>query len=157
MAAHNRITLIGRVTNDPERRSLSNCDVVNFRLAVGRSKKNPQTGQWENDPNTLFIDCAAFDYPDAKRKLGKVVTDYVKKGDPLFIEGRLAFEQWDDKASGQKRSKHKVIVESVELLGSKGGNGNGGGSMPDEGGGSSGGYTPPAASGGGWDDDSIPF
>lgn len=116
----NRVLLMGRVTADPEvPRTLPNSGttVVKFRLAVGRSKKNPQTGQWENDPNPLYIDCECFDYPDAKRKVGNVISQYVKKGDAIFIEGRLMFEQWTDKTSGQTRSKHKVVVESVELLG----------------------------------------
>lgn len=120
MAAFNKVILMGRLTDAPEGpRSLPNSGtaVTKFRMAVGRSKKNPQTGQWENDPNTLYIDCEAFDYADSKRKIGNVISQYVKKGDQVFIEGRLQLDQWDDKTSGQKRSKHKVIVESVELLG----------------------------------------
>lgn len=120
MATFNKVILMGRLTDAPEGpRSLPNSGttVTKFRMAVGRSKKNPQTGQWENDPNPLYIDCEAFDYADSKRKVGNVISQYVKKGDQVFIEGRLQLDQWDDKASGQKRSKHKVIVESVELLG----------------------------------------
>lgn len=121
MATFNKVILMGRLTDAPEApRSLPNSGttVTKFRMAVGRSKKNPQTGQWENDPNPLYIDCEAFDYAESKRKIGNVISQYVKKGDQVFIEGRLQLDQWDDKASGQKRSKHKVIVESVELLGS---------------------------------------
>lgn len=120
MATFNKVLLMGRLTDNPEPpRTLPNSGttVVKFRLAVGRSKKNPQTGQWENDPNPLYIGCEAFDYPDAKRKVGNVVSQYAKKGDAIFVEGRLQLDQWQDKTTGEKRSMHKVIVERVELLG----------------------------------------
>lgn len=156
MATFNKVILMGRLTDNPEApRTLPNSGstVVKFRIAVGRSKKNPQTGQWENDPNPLYIDCEAFDYPDAKRKVGYVISQYVKKGDPIFIEGRLQYDQWDDKTTGQKRSKHKVVVESVELLGggNRQGGGSGGGGDDDFGAppparsGGRGGFTPPSA------------
>jgi single-strand DNA-binding protein len=120
MATFNKVILMGRLTDNPEPpRTLPNSGstVVKFRLAVGRSKKNPQTGQWENDPNPLYIDCEVFTRQDTKRDLCNLVTQYVKKGDPIFIEGRLQLDQWDDKTTGQKRSKHKVVVEGIELLG----------------------------------------
>lgn len=120
MATFNKILLMGRLTDNPEPpRTLPNSGttVVKFRMAVGRSKKNPQTGQRENDPNPLYIGCEVFDYADAKRKLGNVITQYVKKGDAIFVEGRLQLDQWQDKTTGEKRSMHKVIVELVELLG----------------------------------------
>src|SRR5436190_11634928 len=107
MATLNKVMLIGRLTDNPEPpRTLPNSGstVVKFRFAVGRSKKNPQTGQWENDPNPLYIDCDVFTPQGAKRNLCDLVTKYVKKGDPLYIEGRLQLDQWDDKTTGQKRS-----------------------------------------------------
>ena len=93
--------------------------MVKFRFAVGRSKKNPQTGQWENDPNPLYIDCEAFSRPDSKRNLPELITQYAKKGDPLYIEGRLQLDQWEDKNGGGKRSKHKIVVDSIEFLGGR--------------------------------------
>lgn len=168
MATFNKVILMGRLTDNPEPpRTLPNSgsSVVKFRLAVGRSKKNPQTGQWENDPNPLYINCEVFDYPDAKRKLGNLISQYVKKGDPIFIEGRLQLDQWQDKTTGQQRSMHKVVVENVELLG--GGNRTGAG--PGETGmddaprsrfGGRGGFTPPPSDDGpGSDsgDGDIPF
>ncbi len=148
MATLNRVMLIGRLTKDPEApRSLPNGGtVVKFGFAVGRSKKNPQTGQWENDPNPLFIDCEVFSRPDSKRNLPDLITQYCKKGDSLYIEGRLQLDQWEDKNGGGKRSKHKLVVDSLEFIGGKGEGGGGG----DDGGGgrqSSGGGRP--ASGGG--------
>jgi single-strand DNA-binding protein len=121
MATLNKVMLIGRLTDNPEPpRSLpSGGTVVKFRFAVGRSKKDPATGNWVNDPNPLYIDCEAFARPDSKRDLVALISQYAKKGDPLFIEGRLQLDQWDDKQSGQKRSKHKVVVESVEFLGAR--------------------------------------
>ncbi len=141
MATLNKVMLMGRLTADPEAPRVlpnSGSTVVKFRLAVGRSRKNPQTGQWDPDPNPLYIDCEVFSRPDAKRNLCDVVSRYVKRGDPLFIEGRLQLDEWDDKNGGGKRSKHKIVVDSVELLGGRSG-GDGGG-MGDEGGASEGGY-----------------
>jgi single-strand DNA-binding protein len=156
MATFNKVMLMGRLTDNPEPpRTLPNTGstVVKFRMAVGRSKKNPQTGQWENDPNPLYITCEVFHRPDTKRDLCNLITQYVKKGDPIFIEGRLQLDQWQDKTTGQQRSMHKVVVESVELLG---GNRQGGGSPGGDGGyddaprstgrpAARGGFTPPAA------------
>ena len=111
MASLNKIMLIGRLIDNPEApRSLpSGGTVVKFRFAVGRSKKNPTTGQWENDPNPLYIDCEAFSRPDSKRNLPDLITQYCKKGDPLYIEGRLQLDQWEDKNGGGKRSKHRIL------------------------------------------------
>ena len=122
MATLNKVMLIGRLTDNPEApRTLPNrgSTVVKFRFAVGRSKKNPQTGQWENDPNPLYIDCEVFSRPDSRRNLADLISQYAKKGDPMYIEGRLQLDQWDDKNGGGKRSKHKIVVEGVEFLGGK--------------------------------------
>jgi single-strand DNA-binding protein len=120
MASLNKIMLIGRLTDNPEPpRTLPNSGstVVKFRFAVGRSRKNPQTGQWESDPNPLYIDCEVFTRPDTRRDLCNLVTQYCRKGSQIFIEGRLQLDTWDDKNNpGQKRSKHKVVVESLEFL-----------------------------------------
>ncbi len=141
MATLNRVMFIGRLTRDPEApRSLPNGGtVVKFGFAVGRSKKNPQTGQWENDPNPLFIDCEVFSRPDSKRNLPDLITQYCKKGDSLYIEGRLQLDQWEDKNGGGKRSKHKLVVDSLEFIGKSEGGGGGGGDDGGDGGESGGG------------------
>jgi single-strand DNA-binding protein len=128
MATLNKVMLMGRLTNEPEEAAIPNgTRVVKFRFAVGRSRKNPATGQWENDPNPMYIDCEAFARADAKRDLVSLIKQYCHKGDPLYIDGRLQFDQWDDKQSGQKRSKHKIVVENIEFLGGRGEDGGGGG------------------------------
>jgi single-strand DNA-binding protein len=171
MASLNKVMMIGRLTRSPEEPRVlpnSGSTVVKFRLAVGRSKKNPQTGQWENDPNPLYIDCEVFSRPDAKRNLADLVTRYVKQGDQLYLEGRLQLDEWDDKNGGGKRSKHKIVVDSIELLGGKSdGGGMGGGQDDDTGGGApargrpqqqrGGGYSPPDEDQGGGPDPDIPF
>src|SRR5262245_29132954 len=103
MASLNKVMLIGRLTADPEpARTLPNSGnkVVRFRFAVGRSKKNPQTGQWENDPNPLYIDCDAFN--SERRKLADLVEQFLRKGSQVYLEGRLIYETWEK--DGQKHS-----------------------------------------------------
>jgi len=121
MATLNKVMLIGRLIDNPEppRTLPSGNTVIKFRFAVGRSRKNPQTGQWENDPNPLYIDCEAYSRPDTRRNLPELIHQFARKGDPLYIEGRLQLDQWEDKNGGGKRSKHKVVVESIEFLGSR--------------------------------------
>lgn len=129
MATLNKVMLIGRLTADPEPpRAMPNGGmVIKVRFAVGRSKKNPQTGQWENDPNPLYIDCEAFSRPDSRRDLVNLIQQYCRQGDQIYLEGRLQYDQWDDKQTGQKRSKHKIVIDNIEFLGSKGSDGGGGG------------------------------
>lgn len=128
MATLNKVMLIGRLTDNPEapRAMPSGGQVIKFRFAVGRSKKNPQTGQWENDPNPLYIDCEAFSRPDARRDLVSLIGQYCKKGDSIYLDGRLVLDQWEDKNGGGKRSKHKVVVDNIEFLGGKAGGDEGG-------------------------------
>ncbi len=154
MATLNKVMLIGRLTRDPEppRDLPKGGTVVKFGFAVGRSKKNPQTGEWENDPNPLFIDCEVFSRPDSKRNLPELITRFCKKGDSLYVEGRLQLDQWDDKNGGGKRSKHKLVVDGLEFIGGKNDGGGGGGDDAESGGGgrqSSGGYGGGASGGGG--------
>jgi len=112
MANYNRVILIGNLTRDPELRHLpSNVAVCSFGLAVNDRHKDKQTNEWIEKPN--FIDCEAFG------KTGELIQQYVGKGRPIMVEGRLRFEQWDDKATGQKRSKLKVIVDTMQFLGGR--------------------------------------
>ena len=148
MATLNKVMLIGRLTKPPEApRTLPNSGstVVKFRFAVGRSKKVGDT--WEKDPNQLYIDCEVFSRPDSKRNLADLVTKYAKQGDPLYLEGRLVFEEWEDKNGGGKRSKHKLVVDSLEFLGGRD-DGSGGGGSGSAGGATGGGGSRGATGGG---------
>jgi single-strand DNA-binding protein len=117
MANLNKVILIGRLTRDPECRTFSTGGkVAKFGFAVNNRKKNSQTGQWEDEP--MFIDCEAFNRGEFG-KLADRIEQYCKKGNQICIEGRLHLDQWDDKTTGQKRSKHKIVVDELHLLGDR--------------------------------------
>lgn len=108
----NRVLLMGNLTRDPELRYLpSNTPVVSIGLAVNRRWRNQQDQQQEE---TTFVDCEAFG------RSAEVINQYLRKGRPVFIEGRLRLDQWQDK-EGQNRSKMKVVVESFQFVDSRGG------------------------------------
>lgn len=116
----NKTILMGNLTRDVEMRTTpSGQNVANFSLAVSRSWKG-QDGQQQEQ--TSFINCVAWG------KAGEIIAQYVKKGDPLLVSGRLDQRSWDDKESGQKRSTVEVNVEDFNFIG--GGRGDGGGSAP---------------------------
>jgi single-strand DNA-binding protein len=114
MANLNKVMLIGRLTRDPECRTFpSGGKVAKFGFAVTNRRKNSQTGQWEDEP--MFIDCEAYNRGEFG-KLADTVEQYLKKGSQVYLEGRLHLDQWDDKTTGQKRSKHKLVVENMQML-----------------------------------------
>jgi len=114
MANLNKVMLIGRLTRDPETRVFSNGGkVAKFGFAVNNRKKNQSTGQWEDDP--VFLDVDAFNR-ETGRKLADLVEQYLRKGHQAYIEGSLVLDQWDDKTTGQKRSKIKVFLFDVQFL-----------------------------------------
>lgn len=102
MASLNKVLITGNLTRDPELRHLpNNTAVVDFGVAVdGSYTKNGQKVE-----ATHFVDCTAF------AKTAELIHQYFTKGRPILIDGSLRFEQWDDRQSGQKRSKLKVIVD----------------------------------------------
>ena len=119
MPSFNRVTLIGNLTRDPETRDLpSGTTLCEFGLATTRHFK---TAGGDDREETCFIDCTAFG------KQAEVLSQYVTKGRPLFVEGRLKYDQWDDRNGGGKRSKISVIVENFQFLGGRDENGGGGG------------------------------
>ena len=130
MANLNKVMLIGRLTRDPEAKAFEGGKVVSFGFAVNNRKKNAQTGAWEDVP--VWIDCTAFDRAEG-RKLATLLQDTVRKGQQIFIEGRLTFEEWTNKDSGAKRTALKVIVEDFQYLTPKEGGGMGGGGGMGEG------------------------
>lgn len=130
MANVNKVILIGRLTRDPETRTFSNGGkVAKFGFAVSNRKKNSQTGQWEDVP--MFIDCEAFNRGEFGKQ-ADLVEHYLSKGRQVYLEGRLELDQWDDKTTGQKRSKHKLVVENMQFLdgGRQDGEGGEGGGRP---------------------------
>ena len=119
----NKVMLMGNLTRDPELRYLpSNMAVVGLGLAINRRWRNQQGEQQEE---TTFVDCEAFG------KTAELLNQYLKKGRPVYLEGRLKLDQWQDREGGN-RSKLKVIIENFQFIdsresGSGGGGGGGGG------------------------------
>src|SRR5205823_5572077 len=114
MANLNKVMLIGRLTRDPEVRSFpTGGKVAVFGFAVNNRRKNPQTGQWDND-EPVFIDMEAFNRQTG-RQLADMVEQYFRKGQQYFIEGHLKFDQWTSK-DNEKRSKLKVVVDNFEFF-----------------------------------------
>ena len=111
MPSFNRVTLLGNLTRDPQVKHLpSSTTVADFGLAMSRRYK---TQGGEDREEVCFVDCSAFG------KQAEVIAQYCKKGRPLFIEGRLKFDQWDDKTSGARRSKISVVIENFQFLGGR--------------------------------------
>lgn len=114
MANMNKVILIGRLTRDVETRAFANGGMVaKFGFAVTNRKRNAQTGEYEDEP--MFIDCEAFNRGDTG-KLADIIRDKCRRGSQIMIEGKLHLDNWDDKATGAKRSKHKLVVENMQLL-----------------------------------------
>jgi single-strand DNA-binding protein len=114
MANLNKVMLIGRLTRDPEVRTFSNGGkVANFGFAVNNRKKNPTTGEWEDEP--CFLEVKAFNR-ETGRKLADLVEQYLHKGNQAYLEGHLVLEQWEDKNGGGKRQAIKVILEDLQFL-----------------------------------------
>ena len=112
MANYNKVILIGNLTRDPQMSYLpSQTPVVEFGLAVNRRWKG-QDGQQKEE--TCFIDCRAYG------RQAETLNQYMSKGRPILIEGRLQFDTWEGK-DGSRRSKHRVTVERFQFLGSPGG------------------------------------
>lgn len=118
MASYNRVILIGNLTRDPELRyTPSGTAVTEVGMAVNDKRKGAN-GEWVEE--TTFVDVTLWG------RTAEVATEYLHKGAPLMIEGRLKYDQWQDK-DGQKRSKLRVVGERMQMLGGKGGGGQGGG------------------------------
>lgn len=103
----NKVAISGNVTRDPELRTTAGgTGVLTFTLAVNDRRKNPQTGEWEDQPN--FIDCTVFG------NRGVSLANLIFKGTKLAISGRLKWSSWEK--DGVKRSKVEVIADEVELM-----------------------------------------
>jgi single-strand DNA-binding protein len=119
MASLNKVMIIGNLTRDPEiKYTPKGTAIADIGLAVNR---NYTTESGEKREEVTFIDVTLWG------RVAEIVGEYCKKGRPLFVEGRLQLDTWDDKATGQKRSKLKVVGDNIQLLGGKEGGGGGGG------------------------------
>src|SRR3954464_9859202 len=129
MASFNKVILLGNLTRDPEvRYTPKGTAVTELGMAVNRVY-TAENG--EKREETTFVDVTLWG------RTAEIAGEYLKKGRPVFIEGRLQLDTWDDKQSGQKRSKLKVVGEGLQLLGGRPGGGAGGGGGDDEGSGGS--------------------
>lgn len=118
----NKVILMGNLTRDPETRTTPNGQTVtNFSLAVNRTWKGAD-GQQNEDVS--YIDCVAWGKP------GEIIAQYLGKGRAVLVSGRLDQRSWDDKESGQKRSKIEVVVEDFNFVGDGAGGSEGGSSAP---------------------------
>jgi single-strand DNA-binding protein len=119
MANFNKVILAGNLTRDPEvRYTPKGTAIAKLGMAINRTWKT-ETGETKEE--VTFVDVDAFG------RTAEVISQYLKKGRPILIEGRLKFDQWDDKQTGQKRSRLGVILENFQFLDSGRGDGGGGG------------------------------
>ena len=112
MASFNKVVLVGNLTRDPEvRHTPSGTAVTDIGLAVNNRWFDKQTNAWHEDP--VFIDVTLW------ARQAEIAGEYLSKGSQVLIEGRLQLDQWEDRESGQKRSKLKVVGENMRMLGSR--------------------------------------
>lgn len=176
MANLNKVMIIGNLTADPEVRTTPRGNsVAELRLAVNRISSGPNEG--ERREETTFLDVTCWG------RTAEIAGQYLSKGRPVFIEGRLQQDTWEDKQTGQRRSKIRIVAENMQLLGGReGGSQQGSGSYQQRsnnygnngGGYSNGGYSNGGNYGGGYqqqrpqqqtppppmpaeEDDDIPF
>ena len=109
MANLNKVMLIGNLTRDPELRvTPKGTAICTFSLAVNRKFKDESGGEREE---VTYVDIEAWG------KSGENISKYCTKGRPLFVEGRLRLDQWEDKTTKEKRSRMKVVCENFQFLG----------------------------------------
>src|SRR5258706_7156974 len=122
MASFNKVILVGNLTRDPELRyTPKGTAIAKIGLAVNRVWTN-EAG--EKKEEVTFVDVDVFG------RTAENVGQYMRKGRPILVEGRLRLDQWDDKQTGQKKSKLGVVAESVQFLGSPAGAGEAGAGGP---------------------------
>lgn len=126
MANYNKVMLMGNLTRDPEVRYSSNNNAIcKIGLAVNRRYTLADGTKKEE---VTFVDCDAFG------KTAENIGKYLSKGRPIFIEGHLRLDEWQDKQTNEKRQKMKVVIDTFNFIDSKsGGAGGGGGAGSDDG------------------------
>lgn len=122
MASFNKVILVGNITRDPELRyTPSGTAIAKLSLAVNRSWRT-ETGETREE--VTFVDVDAFG------KQAETIGQYLRKGRPILVEGRLKMDQWEDKQTGQKRSRLGVVLEVFRFLDSSQGRAEGGAPPP---------------------------
>ena len=107
----NKVMITGNLTRDAELRTTpSGTSILNIGVAVNERRKSAQTGEWEDYPN--FVDCTLFG------RRAESLAQYLTKGTKVAIEGRLHYSSWEDRNSGQKRSKLDVTIDEIEFMSS---------------------------------------
>lgn len=120
MANLNKVMIIGNLTADPEVRTTPRgASLTELRLAVNRISNGQNEG--ERREETTFLDVTCWG------RTGEIAAQYLSKGRPVFIEGRLQMDSWEDKQTGQRRSRIRIIAENLQLLGGRGDGPQGGG------------------------------
>ena len=110
MASYNKVLLMGNLTRDPEvRYTPKGTAIANLGLAINR---NWTTDTGEQREEVTFVDIEVWG------RQAETAAQYLSKGRPVFVEGRLRLDSWEDKESGQKKNKLKVVAERVQFLGS---------------------------------------
>ena len=113
MRGFSKAIVAGNLTRDPEMRATpSGAQACNFTIAVNRVFKGNDGNQQEQ---TSFIDCVAWG------RSGETISQYVKKGSALLVSGRIEQRSWEDKTSGQRRSRVEIIVEDFSFIGGESG------------------------------------
>jgi len=111
MASFNKVILLGNLTRDPEvRYTPKGSAVCDLGIAINRQYT---LDSGEKREEVTYVDVVLWS------RLAEIAGEYLKKGRPVFIEGRLQLDTWDDKQTGQKRSKLRVIGETMQLLGGR--------------------------------------
>jgi single-strand DNA-binding protein len=119
MASVNKVIILGNVGQDPETRYMpSGSAIVNLRVATSRNWKDKQTG--EKREQTEWHTIVFFD------RLAEIAAEYLRKGSPVYVEGRLQTRKWQDKETGKDRYSTEIVATEMQLLGSRSGGGGGG-------------------------------
>ena len=112
MASFNHVTLLGNLTRDVDlHKTAAGKSIAKFGIAVNDRYK-AGNGEWVD--KTMFIDVVIFGGQ------ADVAAEFLQKGSPVLVSGKLELDQWDDKATGQKRSKHVVMADKMQMLGHRG-------------------------------------
>jgi single-strand DNA-binding protein len=132
MANRNKFSVIGRLTRDPEMRTFQNGGrLAQFGIAFAGNLRKLDNGQW--DEETVFMDCKAFNAQSERGpQLADVVNNKCGKGTQVMIDGKIRVDNWNDKTTGEKRTKIWLEVKEIQILDrAKDGANDDGGSQPD--------------------------